>query len=147
MAVLYDNYQTVSEDKNMTDMFSEEWMNSYMAQWNADPDLADRLAAIQFNSVIGYGFDGDDSPIGVLTVENGRAVSAGTYQGETLNWDLRATPDTWSKWMKKPPGMMGLGIAYTSRKIKFNVGDYGAMIKDPRMAGPFIKSFTAMGRA
>jgi hypothetical protein len=30
--------------------------------------------------------------------------------------------------------------------MKFKVGDYGAMIKDPRMAGPFIKSFAVMGR-
>ena len=131
----------------MADLFSEEWMRSYMEQWNAEPELADKLASIQFNSVIGYGFDGDESPKGVLTVENGKAVSAGLYQGEALNWDLRAKPDTWAKWMQKPPGMMGLGIAYTSRKIKFNVGDYAAMIKDPRMAGPFIKSFAAMGRA
>jgi hypothetical protein len=40
---------------------------------------------------------------------------------------------------------MGLGMAYTSRKLKFNVGDYTAMIKDPRMAGPFIRSFAVMG--
>ncbi len=49
--------------------------------------------------------------------------------------------------MSKPPGMMGLGMAFTSRKMKFVVGDYSAMIKDPRMAKPFIKSFSVMGRA
>jgi len=42
--------------------------------------------------------------------------------------------------------MAGLGMAYATRKLKFQVGDYGAMIKDPRMAGPFIKSFSAMGQ-
>jgi hypothetical protein len=131
----------------MADLFSDDWMKSYMKQWNAEPELAEKLAAIQFNSVIGYGFDGDDEPRGVLVVENGHAVNAGPYQGEELNWDLRATSENWGKWMKKPPGMMGLGIAYTSRKLKFNVGDYSAMVKDPRMAGPFIKSFGVMGRA
>jgi len=129
----------------MAEMFSDEWMKGYMEKWNADPELAGALEKIGFNSVIGYGFDGEDKPRGVLKVENGRAVAAGTYNGETLNWDLRATPDSWSKWCSKPPGMMGLGMAYTSRKLKFNVGDYAAMIKDPRMAGPFIKSFAAMG--
>jgi len=131
----------------MAELFSDEWMKSFMEQWNAEPELSGKLAAIQFNSNIGYGFDGDDKPLGILVVENGKAVSAGPYQDEELNWDLRATPDNWKKWMKKPPGMMGLGIAYTSRKLKFNVGDYGAMVKDPRMAGPFIKSFGVMGRA
>ena len=48
--------------------------------------------------------------------------------------------------MSKGIGMMGLGAAYTTGKLKFAVGDYGAMIKDPRMAKPFIKSFSVMGR-
>lgn len=131
----------------MAELFSEEWMQGFMDSWNADPDLSRALAAIGFNSVIAYGIDGEGEPRGVLNVENGAAVSAGAYTaGQALNWDLRASQDHWNKWMKKPPGMMGLGIAYTSRKLKFVVGDYTAMIKDPRMAGPFIKSFSVMGR-
>lgn len=131
----------------MADLFSDEWMKSYMEQWNAEPELSEALAQIGFNSVIGYGFDGDAQPLGVLSVENGKAVDAGAYNGQTLNWDIRASQDQWQKWMGKPPGMMGLGMAFTSRKMKFMVGDYGAMIKDPRMAGPFIKSFSVMARA
>jgi len=131
----------------MADLFSDEWMKSFMEQWNAEPALSEALAKINFNSVIAYGFEGEDTPRGVITVENGIAVSAGTFNGETLSWDMRATFDNWNKWLAKPPGMMGLGMAYTTRKLKFLVGDYGAMIKDPRMAGPFIKSFSVMGRA
>jgi len=131
----------------MADLFSDEWMKSYMEQWNAEPELSDALGQIAFASVIGYGLDGEDKPRGVLTVESGKAVSAGAYNGETLNWDIRASLDQWQKWMAKPPGMMALGMAFTSRKMKFMVGDYGAMIKDPRMAGPFIKSFAVMARA
>jgi hypothetical protein len=131
----------------MADLFSDEWMKSFMEQWNAEPDLSDALAQIGFNSVIGYGFDGEDQPRGVLVVENGKATSAGAYNGEDMNWDIRASADQWQKWMSKPPGMMGLGMAFTSRKMKFLVGDYGSMIKDPRMAGPFVKSFSVMARA
>ncbi len=131
----------------MADMFSDDWMKSFAEQWNAEPELSGALEQIGFNSTIAYGFDGDASPLGVLVVENGRATSAGAYNGEALNWDLRASADNWAKWAKKGIGMMGLGAAYTTRKLKFNVGDYGAMIKDPRMAGPFIKSFSVMGRA
>jgi len=131
----------------MAELFSAEWMNSFMDQWNNEPELADALAEIGFVSVIGYGFPDDDQPTGVLTVENGKAVSAGAYDGQELNWDLRATAEQWGKWMSKPPGMMGLGAAFASGKIKFKVGDYSAMLKDPRMAGPFIKSFSVMGRA
>ena len=131
----------------MAELFSDEWMKSFVEQWNAEPDLSDALAQIGFNSVIGYGFDGEAQPRGVLVVENGKATSGGAYNGEDMNWDIRASAEQWQKWMSKPPGMMGLGMAFTSRKMKFLVGDYGSMIKDPRMAGPFIKSFSVMARA
>jgi len=130
----------------MADLFSADWMASFMTEWNNEPELADALAKIEFNSVIGYGFDGDDTPIGVVTIENGHVVSAGAYDGEELSWDLRASQANWEKWIKKGIGMMGLGMAYSTRKLKFEVGDYSAMLKDPRMAGPFIKTFSVMGR-
>ncbi|MBL3527387.1 MAG: SCP-2 sterol transfer family protein [gamma proteobacterium endosymbiont of Lamellibrachia anaximandri] len=131
----------------MADLFSDEWMKSFMEHWNAEPELSDALAQIGFNSVIGYGFDGETAPKGVLVVENGKATAAAAFDGQEMNWDIRASDEQWRKWMSKPPGMMGLGMAFTSRKMKFVVGDYSAMIKDPRMAKPFIKSFSVMGRA
>ena len=130
----------------MAALFTEEWMQNFASHWNAEPELSDALAQIGFNTVIGYGFDGDDNPIGVLTVENGKAVKGEAYNGQTLNWDIRASEEQWQKWIAKPPGMMGLGMAFTSRKMKFATGDYSSMIKDPRMAGPFIKSFAVMAR-
>lgn len=130
----------------MSALFSDEWMKGFMEQWNAESDLADALAAIGFNSVIGYGVPEDGQARGVLVVENGKAVSAGAYNGEELNWDIRASDAQWQKWISKPPGMMGLGLAFTSGKMKFVVGDYGGMLKDPRMAKPFIKSFSVMAR-
>ncbi len=130
----------------MAELFTEEWMQEFASHWNSEPELSDALAQIGFNSVIGYGFDGDEKPLGVLSVENGKAVKAESYSGQALNWDIRASEDQWNKWIAKPPGMMGLGMAFTSRKMKFVVGDYSSMIKDPRMAGPFIKSFAVMAR-
>ncbi len=129
----------------MAELFSEEWMKGFMERWNSEPELANALEQIGFNSIIGYGFEGEEKPRGIINVQNGHVVSAGPYHDEHLNWDLRASKENWDKWLQKPPGMMGLGMAYTSRKLKFQVGDYGAMIKDPRMAGPFIKSFSTMG--
>lgn len=130
----------------MSNLFSGEWMAGFMTAWNAEPDLSDALAKINFNSVIGYGFPGDESPLGVLTVENGKAVAGEAYDGQELNWDIRCKEAHWTKWMRKPPGMAGLGMAFTTGKMKFDTGDYFAMIKDPRMAMPFIKSFSVMGR-
>lgn len=129
----------------MSDLFSADWMNRYAAAWNNEPELADALSAIGFHSVIAYGFDDEVHPRGVLVVEEGRVVKSGAYAGEELNWDLRASEENWTKWLKKGIGMLGLGMAYTTRKLTFEVGDYTAMIRDPRMAGPFIKSFAVMG--
>ena len=136
----------LNKKMNGCKMFNEEWINKYQTAWNSEPGLADALHQINFNSVIAYGFDNEEQPAAVIHVEDGHVVSAGLYQGETVNWDLRASSDNWDKWKKKPPGMMGLGIAYSTGKLKFNVGDYAAMVKDPRMAGPFIKSFAVMGK-
>lgn len=126
--------------------FSEDWMVEFGEKWNSDPELGEALSQIGFNTVIGYGFDGDPQATGVLVIKDGYATEAGAYNGEELNWDLRASAADWEKWSKKPPGMMALGMAYTTRKLKFVTGDYAAMIKDPRMAGPFIKSFAVMGQ-
>ncbi|MCC2112768.1 MAG: hypothetical protein KDJ16_12100, partial [Hyphomicrobiales bacterium] len=117
----------------MADMFSDEWMKGYQNAWNGEPELSGELQKIGFNSTIGYGFKGEGQPRGVIVVENGVATDAGAYAGQPLNWDLRADESTWSDWLRKPPGMMGLGMAYTSKKLQFAVGDYAAMIKDPRM--------------
>ena len=130
----------------MADLFSADWMTSFLDHWNGEPELTGPLGEIGFNSAIGYGFPDDDQPRGVITIENGQATAAGAYNGEELNWDIRASEGQWTKWISKPPGMMGLGMAFTSGKMKFRVGDYAAMLKDPRMAGPFIKSFSVMGK-
>ncbi len=131
----------------MAELFSAEWMASFAQKWNEEPELTEPLGEIGFNSTIGYGFPDDDQPTGVLVVENGKAVSGGAYEGQELNWDIRASEEQWKKWMAKPPGMMGLGTAFASGKMKFKVGDYASMLKEPRMAKPFIKSFSVMAKA
>ena len=130
----------------MAELFSEEWMSSFQLIWNEDPELKDALAEIDFNSVIGYGFPDDDQATGYIDVQKGEIVSCGSYSGQELNWDIRAEPKNWNKWLSDGIGMAGLGTAFTFGKMKFKVGDYKSMLKDPRMAGPFIKSFGAMGK-
>ena len=128
----------------MADLFSPEWMQSFAKCWNSEPELAEALAKIHFSSVIGYGFEDEPTPTGVITVVDGFVTDAGPYEGQKLNWDLRADREHWQQWITKGLNMMGLSMAYLSRKLQFRVGDYAAMIKDPRMAGPFIKSFEVM---
>ena len=129
----------------MPALFSDDWMVDFGNAWNDDQGLGAALAKINFTSTIGYGFDGEPTPRGMIKVENGFVTAAGAFAGEPLNWDLRASPADWEKWCANGIGMMSLGMAYTTGKLKFVVGDYGAMVKNPAMAGPFIKSFSAMG--
>lgn len=130
----------------MADLFSDEWMKKFQQEWNNEPELSDALQKIEFNSVIGYGFKGDGKAAGFIKVENGKVTDAGSYDGQELNWDMRADNDNWNKWFEKDMGMAGLGMAVTTGKLKFNAGDFKAMVKDPRMATPFVKSFTVMGK-
>ncbi len=126
------------------ELFSADWMNQLKDAWNAEPEVKDALAAIGFNSVITCGFKGEDTPRGVFVVENGECVRAGAFDGETMDWDMRADKKDWMKWVEKGLGMTGMGMAFTTGKLKFVKGDFKAMIKDPRMAGPFVKSFGLM---
>ena len=69
-------------------LFDDAWMKGFQEQWNAEPALKDALAKIDFNSVIGYGFPGDDTCLGYIDVRAGECVEAGAYDGRNLNWDL-----------------------------------------------------------
>lgn len=128
----------------MAKLFSDDWINELKDAWNADPEVSDKLAEIGFNSIITCGYKNDDTPTCVFNVENGKATSAGLYNGEKADWDMRASEDDWMKWVGKPLGMAGMGMAFTTGKLKFIEGDFKQMIKTPTMAGPFVKSFALM---
>jgi hypothetical protein len=128
----------------MAALFSDEWMKQLMDAWNSEPEVKDKLAEINFNSVITCGFKNEENPRGVFVVESGICIRAGDWNGESPDWDMRADLDDWLKWVKKGIGMMGLGTSFATGKLKFKVGDYKSMMKDPRMAGPFVKSFGLM---
>lgn len=128
----------------MPELFSADWMNELKDQWNKDPEVSAKLADIDFNSVITCGFKDEDKPRGVFVVEKGMCIRAGSYVDEKPDWDMRADRKDWMKWVEKGIGLTGMGLAYTTGKLKFKTGDYGAMIKNPKMAGPFVKSFGLM---
>ena len=128
----------------MAELLSNEWINGLKDGWNNTPEVSDKLAEINFNSVIACGFKNEDKPRCVFIVENGKATSAGLYNGEELDWDMRADEGNWVKWSKKPLTMTSMGMAVATGKLKFAVGDFKAMIKNPSMAGPFVKSFSLM---
>ncbi|MCW8933129.1 MAG: SCP-2 sterol transfer family protein [Gammaproteobacteria bacterium] len=130
----------------MLNLFENAWMKKYKDEWNKDPYLAKSLSEIRFSSIIGYGFPDEDKPRACIVIKNGYVIEAGNYNNQKLNWDLRAKEGHWKEWIKREVGSTGLGLAYTTGKLKFVEGDYKSMIKNPTMSSPFIKSFSAMGR-
>lgn len=130
----------------MPELFSDEWAKAYMDLWNSDESIVTTLENANFSSVVGFGFMDDEEPAFVMSIERGRVVSVRPRTKEELNWDIRATRENWLSLIVKPPGLMKLGIAYTSRKLRFLTGDYATMIRDPSLANAFVKSFALMGK-
>lgn len=130
----------------MADLFSEEWAQAFMDAWNADEEITASLQRVGFNSVVAFGLPDDEIPAFIMTIQNGLVSSINAANIDDIKWDIRATKDNWLSLIVKPPGLMKLGIAYTSRKLRFTRGDYATMIKDPSLAGAFVKSFALMGK-
>ena len=130
----------------MADLFSNEWAQAFKDAWNADEEITTSLQRAGFNSVVAFGLPEDDVRSFIMTIQNGEVSSINSAPVDEIKWDIRATKDNWLTLIVKPPGLMKLGIAYTSRKLRFTKGDYATMIKDPSLAGAFVKSFALMGQ-
>ena len=128
----------------MAELFSDEWINKLKDAWNADPEVSGKLAEAGFDSMICAGFKGEDTPKVAFKVEKGVAVSAGLYNGEKADWDMRASAESWAKWQEKGLGLVGLAKAYATGELKFATGDYATMVKNPKLTGPFGKCFKLM---
>ena len=129
----------------MAELFSDEWAQAYMDAWNNDAEITSTLERAGFNSVVAFGYPDKEAPEFVMKIQLGKIISVNSLSGSEADWDIRAKPDDWLSLVVKPPGLMKLGIAYTSRKLRFLKGDYATMIKDPSLAGAFVKSFGLMG--
>ena len=130
----------------MADLFSNEWAQAFKDAWNADEEITASLQRAGFNSVVAFGLPEDETPSFIMSIQNGLVSSINTAPVDDIKWDIRATKDNWLSLIVKPPGLMKLGIAYTSRKLRFTKGDYATMIRDPSLASAFVKSFALMGK-
>ncbi len=130
----------------MADLFSKQWAQAYKEAWNNDEEITSSLQHAGFSSVVAFGLADDVAPSFVMSINNGLIASVNNTPDDEVKWDIRATRDDWISLIVKPPGLMRLGIAYTSRKLFFAKGDYATMIKDPSLAGAFVRSFALMGK-
>lgn len=131
----------------MAEIFTPPWLDCYKDAWNRDADLVASLERIGFEATIGYGFPDSQQPVAVIRVRGGQIVATGPFQGEELDWDLRASPGDWKRWVSIPPGLLALSMAYTENRLRFRRGSYSEVVKNPRLAHPFVRSFVAMSAA
>ena len=130
----------------MADIFSQEWAQAYMDAWNSDAEITTSLQRAGFNSVVAFGLPDTEEPAFIMSIKDGIVASVNKVAQDDVKWDIRATEADWMSLIVKPPGLMKLGIAYTSRKLRFLKGDYATMIRDPSLAAAFVKSFALMGK-
>lgn len=131
----------------MQELFSREWVERFAGQWNNRPDMVTPLAEANFDSIIAFGFVNEIHPRALIEVKNGKIEKAGLHHAANspaANWDLRATPEQWSKWKREGLGIAGLGVAIASGQLQFRSGDYRKMIRTPQLAGPFLNFFTLL---
>jgi hypothetical protein len=126
----------------MAELFTESWMQVLQKKWNADPDLVGPLGVAGFSANIAYGFKGEVKPRGILVIENGKVIEAGNYHDESLDWDLRAEPAKWKKWIEEGFGLVKLGPAVATGALQFATGNYRQMIRKPSLSHPFLHHFT-----
>ena len=128
----------------MSQLFSDTWMNDLKNAWNNDPSVYGPLEKANFSANIAYGFKGEDKPRGQITIVNGMVTHGAAYAGESLDWDLRASPQNWSLWLKEGFGLSRLGPAVAMKKLQFAVGNYRQMIRNPSLSHPFLQHFELM---
>jgi len=128
----------------MAKIFSDTWMQAFAKLWNADKEMIEKLSEANFTAVIGFGFTRDDMPVGIVEVKDGAIIYAGDFKSQTIDWDIRANMDAWEEWLTKGFGFNKLGVAVSSGKLQFLAGDYRQMIRNPNMAGPFLRHFELM---
>lgn len=128
----------------MGELFSARWMLALQQKWNADTDIVKPLRTAGFCARIAYGFKDSDTPQGILVIENGEVVEAGTYVDGPLDWDLRADPAHWQKWIDEGFGLTKLGPAVATGALQFARGNYRQMIRNPSLSHPFLHHFKLM---
>jgi hypothetical protein len=125
-------------------LFSEPWMKTFGECWIHDSEINRLLFNQEFTATIAYGFIDNPHPRGAVFINNSCLQDARLYQGEPLDWDLRARPDTWKRWLSEGFRLERMGYILANKELIFEQGDYRKMLHVPRLASAFFRSFELM---
>jgi hypothetical protein len=125
-------------------LFSEAWMKAFGECWNQDSEINRLLFNQELTATIAYGFIDNPHPRGIVFINNSVLQEARLYQGDALDWDLRARPDMWKRWLSEGFRLERMGYILANRELVFETGDYRKMLHIPRLASAFFRSFELM---
>ena len=129
----------------MNDFLSTNWIQELASAWNNEPTIVDSLAKAHFTAKVGYGIIGEKKARCYIQIENGIIINSNAYTNQILEWDLRASTNNWRKWLEEDGfGLSNMGPAVALGRLKFVEGDYRSMIKNPKLAVPFLQHFDLM---
>jgi hypothetical protein len=130
----------------MSHLFNETWMQEFATLWNNDQEIADVLEEKNFTANIGYGFTGDSHPTGILIIVQGKVKEAGLYEGQSLDWDLRADLEDWTNWLEDKLNLAQLGFVVADKRLQFKIGNHKKILRTPSLATVFLRSFELMNQ-
>jgi len=128
----------------MSELFSDQWALKLAQAWNSDPEILVDLEVADFNGDVAFGLKGRRLPECVLSVRHGKVEHAGRYDGQRVDWELRASPDDWNLWLDEGFGLKRLGFAVATGRLVFEVGNYRRMVRNPSLARSFLRVFDLM---
>ncbi len=126
------------------DVFSEPWMQEYARLWNAEQAMVTELARQRFSAVIGYGFPDCAAPKSMLVVRLGLVECAGRYDGRQLDWDLRAAPAHWSRWLRQGIDLSTILVEIGANRFQIWKGDHKRILRKPPLVGALLRAFALM---
>ncbi|EDN66772.1 conserved hypothetical protein [Beggiatoa sp. PS] len=121
-------------------------MQEFATLWNNDQEITDILEQKNFNANIGYGLTEDRHPTGILIIVQGKVEEAGLYEGQSLDWDLRADFEDWTNWLEERLNLAQLGFVVADKKLQFRIGNHKKILRTPSLATVFLRSFELMSQ-
>jgi hypothetical protein len=74
----------------------------------------------------------------------GVAEHAGRYDGRELDWDLRATPADWMRWLSQGFDLSGILVAVGANRLQIRKGDHKRILRKPPLVGALLRAFALM---
>ena len=136
-------------------LFSDAWLENYQKSWSTRPRRSDTHAMTEINGVIAIGFDDQEQPACMLSLEGDVLTCAAQYDGRPLQIDIRACDGYWQAWCQRRldaqvdslVNCLTVGVAFAARNLQLRRGDYLRLISDESSRRLLLRILTHMAHS